>query len=230
KEGMDGLSPRYVIDRLSVAMIKAETPCLNPLAALRSLRDGLNQRTASTQEDVERLKGFYSASLSDYRKTVEKDVKKAFVPAFKPHARNLFDNYLDNIEAFCSNDKLIDEDTGEEVEPDEELMRSIEEQIGISESAKRDFRKEIQVKLFALAKRGEKLDYTSHDKLSEAIENKLFADLGDAIRIVAGSKFKDEEQQKRYNEVVNELIANHGYCESCATEAVSYVGHIASKS
>lgn len=46
------------------------------------------------------------------------------------------DNYLDNVEAYCNKSKLRDPLTGEEMSPDEKLMRSIEEQIGISENAK----------------------------------------------------------------------------------------------
>ncbi len=47
------------------------------------------------------------------------------------------DNYLDNVEAYCNKNKLRDPLTGEEMNPDEKLMRSIEEQIGISENAKK---------------------------------------------------------------------------------------------
>ena len=47
------------------------------------------------------------------------------------------DNYLDNVEAYCNKSKLRDPLTGEEMSPDEKLMRSIEEQIGISENAKK---------------------------------------------------------------------------------------------
>ena len=35
------------------------------------------------------------------------------------------DNYLDNVEAYCNKSKLRDPLTGEEMSPDEKLMRSI---------------------------------------------------------------------------------------------------------
>ena len=57
-------------------------------------------------------------------------------------------NYLDNVEAYCNKIKLRDPLTGEEMNPDEKLMRSIEEQIGISENAKKAFREEILIRIF----------------------------------------------------------------------------------
>src|SRR5437016_2145038 len=51
REGMDGISPRYVINRLSSALIREGIACINPIAALRSLRDGLDQHTSISKAD-----------------------------------------------------------------------------------------------------------------------------------------------------------------------------------
>ncbi len=39
-EGMDGIDPRYVINRISSAIIQKEVPAINALDVLRSLKDG----------------------------------------------------------------------------------------------------------------------------------------------------------------------------------------------
>ena len=54
--------------------------------------------------------------------------------------------------------------TGEEINPDEKLMRSIEEQIGISENAKKAFREEILIRISAYASKGKRFDYNSHER------------------------------------------------------------------
>src|SRR5207302_2652825 len=108
--------------------------------------------------------------------------------------------------------------TDEEIEPDEKLMRSIEEQIGITENAKKAFREEILIRLSSLARRNQQFDYTSHDRLKEAIEKKLFADLRDVVKITTSSKTPDAEQLKRINEVVDRLVAEQGYCRVSANE------------
>ena len=97
--------------------------------------------------------------------------------------------------------------TDEEVEPDEQLMRSIEEQIGVSENGKKAFREEILIRLSSLARRGQQFDYTSHERLREAIEKKLFADLKDVVKITTSTKTPDAEQLRRINDVVNRLVS-----------------------
>lgn len=103
-------------------------------------------------------------------------------------------------------------------------MRSIEEQIAISEAAKRAFREEILIRLSSLARRGKSFDYTSHPRLREAIEKKLFADLKDVVKITTSTKTPDGEQLRRINDVVDRLVAEQGYCAVCANELLKYVG------
>ena len=80
------------------------------------------------------------------------------IPMKNPH-RTLFENYLDNIESYCNWTKIKDPLTGEEMDPDERLMRSIEEQIGISENAKKAFREEILIRISSYSRKGKKFDY-----------------------------------------------------------------------
>jgi serine protein kinase len=224
REGMDGISPRYVINALSRALAQENATCINPIDALRALRDGLEHHPSLSRERREELLNLIGEARHEYDEIAKKEVQKAFVYSFEESARTLLDNYLDNVEAFCNNNKLVDAITDEEVEPDEQLMRSIEEQIGISENGKRTFREEILIKISSLARRGQKFDYTSHERLREAIEKKLFADLKDVVKITTSTKTPDSEQLRRINDVVNRLVAEEGYCTVCANELLKYVG------
>jgi serine protein kinase len=134
-----------------------------------------------------------------------------------------------NVEAYVNKQKLLDPITEEEIDPDEKLMRSIEEQIGITENAKKAFREEIMIRISSLARKGQKFDYTSHDRLREAIEKKLFADLKNVVKITTSTRTPDPEQQKRVSEVVRRLMEDHGYCECCANELLRYVGTLLSR-
>ncbi|MCL6593512.1 MAG: protein prkA, partial [Alicyclobacillus sp.] len=49
-EGMTGLDPRYVINRISTALIRRDTSCINALDVLRALKDGLDQHASITRE------------------------------------------------------------------------------------------------------------------------------------------------------------------------------------
>ncbi|HEY1295513.1 MAG TPA: protein prkA, partial [Chloroflexota bacterium] len=151
-EGMDGISPRYVINALSRALARDGTACVNPIDGLRALRDGLDQHPGLSRERRDELLNLISESRREYDEEAKKEVQKAFVYSFEESARTLLNNYLDNVEAFCNRTKLRDPITEEEVEPDEHLMRAIEEQIGVSETAKKGFREEILIRLSALAR------------------------------------------------------------------------------
>ncbi|GAB6180644.1 PrkA family serine protein kinase [Desulfotomaculum defluvii] len=228
-EGMSGVDPRYVINRLSSALIRTNTQCINPLDVLRAIKDGLDQHPSITQEEKERLLNFISIARKEYDEMAKKEVQKAFVYSFEESAKVLFNNYLDNVEAFCNGVKIKDPITDEEMDPDEKLMRSIEEQIGISENAKKAFREEILIRLSSYARKNKKFNYNSHERLREAIEKKLFADLKDIVKITTSSKTPDGEQLKRINEVSARLIAEHGYCPVCANELLKYVGSLLSR-
>ncbi|RPF49433.1 putative serine protein kinase PrkA [Thermodesulfitimonas autotrophica] len=228
-EGMSGVDPRYVINRLCSALIRSETRCIGPLDVLRALKDGLDQHPSVTPEERERLLNFISLARREYDEIAKREVQKAFVYSFEESARNLFDNYLDNVEAYCSGAKVRDPITDEELEPDERLMRSIEEQIGVSETAKKSFREEILIRLSSYARKGRRFDYTAHERLREAIERKLFADLKDVIKITTTTKTPDAEQLKRLSVVSERLIREYGYCPVCASELLRYVGSLLSR-
>lgn len=225
-EGMSGIDPRYVINRISSAIIRKDVPAINALDVLRSLKEGLDQHASISDEDREKYLNYIAIARREYDEIAKNEVQKAFVYSYEESAKTLMDNYLDNVEAFCNKNKLRDPMTGEEMSPDEKLMRSIEEQIGVSENAKRAFREEILIRISAFARKGMRFDYNSHERLREAIQKKLFTDLKDVVKITTSTKTPDEAQLKKINEVVVRLIDEHGYNSISANELLRYVGSL----
>jgi serine protein kinase len=225
-EGMSGIDPRYVINRISSALIKNEMSCINPLNVLRALKDGLDTHPSITQEEKEYFLNLIGIARKEYDDIAKKEVQKAFVYSFEESAKTLLNNYLDNVEAYCHGRTLPDPITDEQIDPDEKLMRSIEEQIGISENSKKPFREEILIRISSYARKGKRFEYDSHDRLREAIEKKLFADLKDVVKITTSSKTPDEQQLKKINDVTARLIDEHGYCPNCANELLKYTGSL----
>ncbi len=229
REGMDGISPRYIINRLSNALVRDNITCINPIDALRAIRDGFDQHTGITPDERERYLNLIAAAKREYDDIAKTEVQRAFVYSFEEMARNMCNNYLDNVEAYCNKEKIKDPITEEELEPDERLMRSIEEQIGISENAKNTFRQEILIRISSYSRKGKAFEYNSHERLKEAIEKKIFADLKDVVKITTSTKTPDADQLRRINEVVDRLVKDHGYCPVCANELLSYVGTLLSR-
>lgn len=226
QEGMEGIDPRYIINRISSTIIRKEMDSINALDVLRSLKDGLDQHPSISKEKKEDYLNYISLARKEYDEMAKKEVQKAFVYSYEESAKTLMDNYLDNVEAYCHGTKLRDPITDDEINPDERLMRAIEEQIGISENAKKTFREEILIRISTLARKGEIFDYRSHDRLREAIQKKLFADLKDVVKITTSTKTPDEQQLKKINEVVARLIDEHGYNSTSANDLLKYVGSL----
>ena len=159
------------------------------------------------------------------RQNLEKEIAKAFISAYEEQAQSLFDTYLDNAEAHTTRARLKDRVTKEEREPDEQYMRSIEEQIGITGSARDGFRGDVTAYMFAKMRRKETVDYRSYEPLKEAIEGYLISSVKDMSRIVTKSKTRDAKQKKKYSEMVQTMIDEYGYNEDSAEEILAYASN-----
>src|SRR5262244_1711461 len=226
REGMDGISPRFIINRISSSLIKPDTRCINPIDILRALKDGLEGQGQFKKADRERYHQLIAEARREYDEIARNDVQKAFFVSFEKEALTLLDNYLDNVEAYLDQSKLIDPITGEEVPPNEKLLRSIEEKVQVPEHGKDSFRNEIFRKVAMANRHGEKFDYTTHEKLKEAIEKQLFEERRDTIKLTISARSPDTEQVRKLNDVVETLIAREGYCSECANELLKYVSSL----
>ncbi len=222
-EGLNGVSPRFILNRLSAAMVRGDKRYITPIDVLRSIRDGLTEYT-SNEEERKKLLTLLDDVRKEYDEQIKKEVQRFFVYSYEEAAHTLLENYLDNVDAFCNKTKVRDPITGEEVDPDEKLMRSIEEQIGVSENAKREFREGIMRSVASLARRGVRFEIGSDERLREAIERKLFADLKDVVKITTSARTPDPEQLRKINDVVDRMVAQGGYTPESANEILRYVG------
>jgi serine protein kinase len=222
-EGMTGVSPRFILNRLSAALVRSDKGYITPLDVMRSIRDGLTEYT-NNEEERKRLLTLLDEVRKEYDEQIKKEVQRFFVYSYEEAANALLENYLDNVDAYCNKTKVRDPITGEEVDPDEKLMRSIEEQIGVSENAKREFREGIMRSVASLARRGVRFEIGSDERLREAIERKLFADLKDVVKITTSARTPDPEQLRKINDVIDRMVTQGGYTPESANEILRYVG------
>ena len=223
-EGMKGISTRFIIKAIDNALSSSEYNCINPLSIMESIVKSVKELDIAV-EDKKKYLGFIQDTIrKEYNKILEKEITKAFIHSFREQAESLFDNYIDNAEAFVNKSKIKDNSTGEELNPDEEFMRSIEEQIGVSENSSKGFRADVTSYMFYLVRNGSKIDYTSYEPLKEAIEKKLMASVKDLSRIITKSRVRDSEQAEKYNSMVEEM-QNNGYCLHCCDVILKYAAN-----
>jgi serine protein kinase len=228
QEGMHGISPRYIQDKLSNALVThGAMGCLNPFVVLRELESGLKHHSLITNErDRERYSLLLNDVRQEYDEIVKNEVQRA-ITADETAIARLAANYIDNVKAYTQRQKVKNPFTGRDEEPDERLMRSVEKKIDIPESRKDDFRREIMNYIGALAIDGKKFEWNSNERLRKALELKLFEDQKDSIKLTSlVSSVIDQETQEKIDVVKSRLIKNYGYCDICATDVLNYVASI----
>ncbi len=223
REGMFGISTRFIMKALDTALTQ-HGGVIHPI----NVREALIQmvKEADLADDVKKQ---YLEFLRDtlhkaYLEMLERDITKAFVYSFKDQAETLFHNYLDHAEAFVTRGKVKDQMTGDEMQPDESFLKSIEEQIAVIGPAAEGFRQEVIAYLWSASRRGEKISYESYEPLKEAIEKKLMHSVRDISRIITKARTRDAEQRQKYDAMVENLLAQ-GYSEESIDTILKYAAN-----
>jgi serine protein kinase len=227
-EGMTGISPRYIQDKISNALVAhPDEDNINPFMVLHELEAGLRHHSLIKDEDQYRhYKELLSVVREEYEDIVKNEVQRA-IAADEDALMRLCGNYIDNVKAYTLREKVRNKFTGANDDPDERLMRSVEEKIDIPEGRKDDFRREIMNYIGALAIDGKRFDYKTNERLQKALELKLFEDQKDTIKLSSlVSNVVDKATQEKIDVVKSRLIRNYGYNESSATDVLNFVASI----
>lgn len=224
REGMTGISTRFIMKAIDTALSESENNCINPIAIADTLVKATKELAIPDDEKRRYLAFLQDAIKKEYHKVVEKEITRAFIHGYKEQAESLFNNYLDHSEAYVNATKLKDKSTGEELEPDIKFLQSIEEQIGITGTAARGFRQDVTAYMFSLLRNGGTIEYSSYEPLKEAIEKKLTASVKELSRVITKARVRDKEQATKYNAMVDEMKRN-GYCDHCCNVILKYAAN-----
>ena len=230
REGMSGISPRYIQDKISNALVSRqaiEERAINPFMVLNELESGMSHHSLISDENTKkRFRELLAVVKEEYEDIIKGEVQRA-ISADEDAIRRVCANYIESVRAYTQKERVKNRYTGRDEEPDERLMRAIEEKIDIPESRKDDFRQEIMNYIGALALDGKKFEYNTNARLYRALELKLFEDQRDTIKLKnLVSSVVDDETQAKIDVVKQRLIKNFGYNETSATDVLNYVASI----
>lgn len=229
-EGMFvGVSCRYTQDKVSNCL-SSHYDYINFFMVLNELKSGIEHQSLFNNEEE---KSKYIACIDLARKELDQilktEVQKALVGDENAIER-LCSNYIDNLMAYIDGTKIKNPFTEQDQEPDERLMRSIEEKIDIPEVGADDFRRGIAGFIGHLAHAGKQFKWDSNPQLKKAFEAKLFEDTKDHIKLSAlnikGATVVDQEIQEKIDAIKRRLIDQYGYNQQSATDVLDYVGSI----
>lgn len=229
REGLDGVSPRYIQDKISNALVSPKSEsCVNPFLVLKELESGLKHHMLPKGEEQRKhYKELIAIVRDEYEDIVKNEVQRA-INADEDAISRLCSNYLDHCKSYIQRERVRDPYSGGYVEADERLLRSIEEKIDIPESRKDDFRREIMNYIAALALEGKTFDYKSNERLRTALEIKLFEDQKDTIKLTSliASQAVDPAAHDHIQMIKKRLIEGYGYCKVCATDVLNFVASV----
>lgn len=245
-EGMSGISPRFIINAMNIALGMNEDRgvfkdgagkeykgCINPIDLIRAIRNNFEHHVGIKEEDIKTynnlLTGQKHSVASEYKEYANEVVNMAFLHAYKEQATELFNRYMENVSAFCRKDKIFDSITGEYSSPKEDLMRSLEEIIGVPENSKEEFRNGIFVHKAAALERGKEFGFEDYAPLKMAIQKKLMADLKDVVNLSIATSTNTNPKSKRHKDRAFETLLKEGYCDCCAGVILKFIGEVLRK-
>ena len=224
EEGLTGVSPRFVINAISNAITRSDAKSLTSMEMLLSIKDTIeNDARMDAKQKAGWIDFLVMARKDFYNRWVKEDVHRALFASFEAEAQELLDKYLDEVEAALDKREITDPITGESRAPDERFLRSVEEKIKVSESGKQSFRQEVVRKAMVAYKAGEKFTLDSHTRLHEAVEQYLFEERRDVLRLVTSAARPDEDAEQKISAVHERLVDEYGYDTHSAKEALNYV-------
>lgn len=225
REGMKGISTRFIMKAVDNALSDSDKDFITPISMMDSLIRQVKEQIIDADFSNRCLELIRSTVRNEYLRMLENEIAKAFITAYEEQAQSIFENYLDNAEAYTTKQKMKDRVTKEERKPDEEFMRSIEGAIGVSSSGRDGFRADVTAYMFSKMRRGETVDYTTYEPLKEAIETYLITSIKDLARIVTKSKTRDDEQKQKYSSMVQTLMDEYGYTPESAEEILVFASN-----
>jgi serine protein kinase len=233
-EGMSGISPRFIINAINVALgMKEDKKCVDAIDILRALRQNFEHHIGISDEDKQKfvslLIGEKESVAYEFKQFAKKEVNMSFLHAYDEQAQTLFENYMKNATAYAKKEKVTDSLTGETSDPDEKLMRSIEEPIGIPVPSKDEFRRNIFVYEAAQLKKGLPFTFKDYGPLREGIEKKLISDLRNVVSLTIADRTADDEKAKKRRSTAINNLCEKGYCKECAGRLLAFIGEVLRK-
>ncbi len=223
KEGLHGISPRYIQDKISKTLVLSQElghQCITPPMLLKELESGLRHHSLISSEEVkdEYIKLIKQVE-KEYNSIIEREVRESF--CFDDHAvDHLFQRYKEEVLQYC---------TGKSC--DEKFMRSIENKIDINEVQKNDFRQEVSNYVKSNEEEGNgKGPFKIDGKLREALEAKDYEDKKERLKqYLLKSDPQDFELKEKVELAKKKLIKEFHYDEISAPLILERVSNIISK-
>jgi serine protein kinase len=197
-EGMTGLSPRYVINRLSQAA-GASKGCLDGPEVMQALWDGLPQRAGFDEDERNRWGELLAATEAEYQEMVKLELQKASVLDYKTSALNMAQAVKNEVAEWTKNSEVATP-----------ALRRIERLLDIPQYRRETFRTGLNAAFELKGQRGRPL-HTRHPLLEEGVNRALLPGWNEVVR-----SFGD------HRDSLVKSLQDTGWRKACAEGLVAY--------
>ncbi len=216
-EGLKGLDPRYIVNRLAALMSSDDIECVDALSILRAIQEGVERDPFMDKNVRSNVLEWIGLAREWHDRRLEREVLDAFSRDWSDELSNLYHNYIDNV-------VMAVRSPANGRNWDEALLRQVEERMGISEVQAPAFREEIFTRLEMAKKQQRSLNFLEHGGLKRALQEKLLDDLRDEVKITTAAPVPDRRVLEKIESAAQSLVANGSYCPHCAAKAIRHVG------
>jgi serine protein kinase len=228
-EGLtSGVSARYTQSGLSNCLARHKK-YVNVFHVMSELKEGLGASSLITKvEDKKRYEYCAELAIKELDEILKNEVQRALVADEKAMER-LCNKYIDNVISYVNKERMVHPITNQPMEPDERLMRSIEEKADIPEQGCDDFRRSLAAFMGTQSRRGKEFKWDSNEELKRAIEAKVFEDIKDTIKLSSLTKEAtelDPDLQEKIDAIKTRLVKQYGYNHQSASDVLEYVSSI----
>ncbi len=148
-EGLFGASPREMKSILFRAAGRKDFECLSPLALISELSDFIKEERSlyaflqiEAAGDYHNYERFIEMLRARYRELIDVEIRRALGLIEETEFVSLLERYITHVSHAVRKERLRHPLTGDMVEPDQKLMRELEELAGIDEERAETFREE----------------------------------------------------------------------------------------
>jgi serine protein kinase len=238
-EGRYGPSPRVIRQVLLRAAASEKYACLSPFAVLEELEDlcGRVREHTFLEKQMEEggyhdFRSFVAVVEARVLDRIEDDVRGASGLVEESRYLELLNKYITHVRYAVKGEKVASETTGQDEDPDEAMMTSVEEKLGIL-GDRHEFRKNLISKIAAWA-----LEHPGTKVNSEIIfpdhlrrlRNAYFKEHRKKVVRVAKNALTliseepgglDKNEKEVATTMMDRLIADFGYCRECMKDGLA---------
>lgn len=224
-EGMDGVTPRYIEDQIAETVVTNTHEGRDNISSMKllgNLAENLDSNGSIPRERHDEFRTMIERVEEEYKERAQDDLRQALAYD-KDELQQQGEKYFDHVMGYVDND-TVENEFGENVQPDEKFLRRVEEHIDVREDTKDEFRTSVAKWIARRSREGDSFDPLDNDRLREGLKEKAWEEKKNNINFTALIANDDESLGDEQRSSTIDALTDMGYSEEGAEEVLQVTG------